>query len=226
MTGIRAVAVIVCIAVTLAGCGGSPATTRTTHTDRPRRPARRAPRCTRTWVRSPATCGPATWTASTPTGPCRACSRVRPAGEAATWIGAEAPGPRRGAPFVQVGVNEGNTDAGSRPFYYAFYSTTSCTSTPSTCSTCHPAIRSRRRCAARRALADRVHRPYGGSPAAAVGGRGGRTAIQRGAVHPGGRHRRAHGPAVSVSEPVPGPFHRGRRRRGGAAAGPADARAG
>jgi Peptidase A4 family len=45
-------------------------------------------------------------------------------GEAATWIGAEAPGPRRGAPFVQVGVNVGNTDGASGAFYYAFYSTT------------------------------------------------------------------------------------------------------
>lgn len=43
-------------------------------------------------------------------------------GEAATWIGAEAPGPARAAPFVQVGVNEGNT--ANQPFYYAFYSTT------------------------------------------------------------------------------------------------------
>jgi hypothetical protein len=43
-------------------------------------------------------------------------------GEAATWIGAEAPGPTRAAPFIQVGINEGNTD--HRPFYYAFYSTT------------------------------------------------------------------------------------------------------
>jgi hypothetical protein len=43
-------------------------------------------------------------------------------GEAATWIGAEAPGPAQGAPFIQVGVNEGNT--GGTPFYYAFYSTT------------------------------------------------------------------------------------------------------
>jgi hypothetical protein len=45
-------------------------------------------------------------------------------GEAATWIGAEAPGPRRGAPFVQIGVNEGDTGGGNEPFYYAFYSTT------------------------------------------------------------------------------------------------------
>ena len=224
MTGIRAVAVIVGIAVTLAGCGGSPA-----------RPARRTaattstgatpPPCTRTWVRSPATCGPATWTAPTPTGPCRGCSRARPG---ARRRPGSAPrrlvrsGARRSSRWASTRATRGGSGRSTTPSTRR----RRCTSTPSTCSTCHPAIRSRRRCtgAARagRSSSSTVRRVA----AAAVGRRGGRTAIQRGAVHPGGRHRRAHGPAVSVSEPVPGPLHRGRRRRGGAAAGPADARAG
>jgi hypothetical protein len=47
-----------------------------------------------------------------------------PAGQAAAWVGAEAPGALRHAPFVQVGVHEGNTGGRSPGFYYAFYSTT------------------------------------------------------------------------------------------------------
>jgi hypothetical protein len=50
-----------------------------------------------------------------------------PAGQAAAWVGAEAPGNDGHAPFVQVGVHEGNTAGppGTPPvFYYAFYSTT------------------------------------------------------------------------------------------------------
>jgi hypothetical protein len=50
-----------------------------------------------------------------------------PAGQAAAWVGAEAPGISGRAPFVQVGVHEGNTGSkASAPpdFYYAFYSTT------------------------------------------------------------------------------------------------------
>jgi hypothetical protein len=50
-----------------------------------------------------------------------------PAGQAAAWVGAEAPGRTGHAPFVQVGVHEGNSGgpAGTPSvFYYAFYSTT------------------------------------------------------------------------------------------------------
>jgi hypothetical protein len=56
-----------------------------------------------------------------------------PAGQAAAWVGAEAPGRNGHAPFVQVGVHEGNTAGppGTPPvFYYAFYSTTKLGFTP------------------------------------------------------------------------------------------------
>lgn len=123
MTGIRAVAVIVCTAVTLAACGGSPAT---------------IPHDAGRSTTSPADAAPLhpdlgpfagyVWTGDVDSAHAGwTVPRLLPgsaSGEAATWIGAEAPGPSRGAPFVQVGVNEGNTDADSRPFYYAFYSTT------------------------------------------------------------------------------------------------------
>jgi hypothetical protein len=120
MTGIRAVAVVVGIAVMLAGCGGStaansdvadPVTTSAGafHPDL-------GPFAGYVWT-GDVNSAHAGWTVP----------RVLPGsirGEAATWVGAEAPGPSRAAPFVQVGVNEGNTSGGGPPFYYAFYSTT------------------------------------------------------------------------------------------------------
>jgi hypothetical protein len=120
MTDVRAVALIVGIAVTLAGCGSSPGpqphdadaatgAAAALHPDL-------GPFAGYVWS-GDVDSAHAGWTVP----------RVLPGavpGEAATWIGAEAPGPSRGAPFVQVGVNEGNTDGGSSPFYYAFYSTT------------------------------------------------------------------------------------------------------
>jgi Peptidase A4 family len=124
MTGIRAVAVVVGIAVTLAGCGGSPAanphdadqaTTSATGAAAALHPDL-GPFAGYVWA-GDVNSAHADWIVP----------RLLPGsapGEAATWIGAEAPGPRRGAPFVQVGVNEGNTDGASRPFYYGFYSTT------------------------------------------------------------------------------------------------------
>jgi hypothetical protein len=124
MAGIRAVAVIVGIAVILAACGGSPATNPHDAGRSTTSPADAAaplhpdlgPFAGYVWT-GDVNSAHADWTVP------RVLPRS-PSGEAATWIGAEAPGPSRGAPFVQVGVNEGNTDAGSRPFYYAFYSTT------------------------------------------------------------------------------------------------------
>ena len=50
-----------------------------------------------------------------------------PAGQAAAWVGTEAPGTVGHAPFVQVGVHESNSGGppGTPPvLYYAFYSTT------------------------------------------------------------------------------------------------------
>jgi hypothetical protein len=50
-----------------------------------------------------------------------------PAGQAAAWVGAEAPGASGRAPFIQVGVHEGDTGgppSATPDFYYAFYSTT------------------------------------------------------------------------------------------------------
>jgi Peptidase A4 family len=124
MTGIRAVAVIVGIAVTLAACGGSLATN-----------PHDADRSTTSPVDAAGPLHPDlgpfagyVWTGGVDSAHADwTVPRVlpgSPSGEAATWIGAEAPGPSRAAPFVQVGVNEGNTDADSPPFYYAFYSTT------------------------------------------------------------------------------------------------------
>jgi hypothetical protein len=119
MTGIRAVAVVVGIAVTLAGCGGSRASN-----SHDADPATRAaalhpdlgPFAGYAWS-GDVNSASADWIVP----------RLLPGsapGEAATWIGAEAPGPSHAAPFVQVGVNEGNPDGASRSFYYGFYSTT------------------------------------------------------------------------------------------------------
>jgi hypothetical protein len=122
MSGIRVAAVIVGIAAALVGCGGSQI----------RNDAHRATTSPTDVVSAlHADLGPFagyTWTGDVDS--VHADWKVprllsgSAKGEAATWIGAEAPGPRQGAPFVQVGVNEGNTDAGNSPFYYAFYSTT------------------------------------------------------------------------------------------------------
>jgi Peptidase A4 family len=122
MSCIRVVAVIVGIAATLAGCASS----QTRHNVRPARSAATdvaaplhpdlGPFAGYAWT-GEVSSAHANWTV-----PRVLAGSAR--GEAATWIGAEAPGPSQGAPFVQVGVNEGNTDAGSAPFYYAFYSTT------------------------------------------------------------------------------------------------------
>ena len=96
----------------LAGCGGS-SSAATAHGDRAgrghqrRRSRRRPPARTPTWARSPATSGPAPWTAPMPTGPSRDCSRASASGEAATWIGAEAPGPRRGCAVRSGGRQRG-----------------------------------------------------------------------------------------------------------------------
>jgi hypothetical protein len=123
MTHISGVAVIAGIAAMLAGCGGSPGS-------QPHDADRATMSATRAAAALHPDLGPfagfmwsgdvdsahAGWTV-----PRVLAGSV--AGEAATWIGAEAPGPSRGAPFVQAGVNEGNTGGGS-PFYYAFYSTT------------------------------------------------------------------------------------------------------
>jgi Peptidase A4 family len=117
MTGTRAVAVMACLAVALAGCGGTPASN-------PHDADRAAaalhpdlgPFAGYVWTGDVGSAH-ADWTVP----------RLLPGsapGEAATWIGAEAPGPTRAAPFVQVGINEGNTEGASAPFYYAFYSTT------------------------------------------------------------------------------------------------------
>jgi Peptidase A4 family len=124
MTGIRVVAVVAGIAMALAGCGGSAgssrheqrrATTSATGAAAALHPDL-GPFAGYVW-RGDVASAHADWTVP----------RVLPGsvvGEAATWVGAEAPGPQRAAPFVQIGVNEGNTDGGSPPFYYAFYSTT------------------------------------------------------------------------------------------------------
>jgi len=129
----RAVALTACIGVTLAGCGSSQPTNRST-------PDRATTSTTRTQASSTT---PTQTTAAAPhpnLGPfagyiwngdvdsARADWAVpgllpgSPRGAAATWIGAEASGPTGVAPFVQVGINEGNTDG--TPFYYAFYSST------------------------------------------------------------------------------------------------------
>ena len=122
MSCIRVVAVIVGIAAALAGCAGTQtgqnphrATTSATDVAAGLHPDL-GPFAGYTWT-GDVDSAHADWTVP----------HVLPGsvtGEAATWIGAEAPGPRQGAPFVQVGVNEGNTDGDSPPFYYAFYSTT------------------------------------------------------------------------------------------------------
>ncbi len=118
MTGVRAVAVIVGIALTLAGCGGA----RVSYPHEVDWATREAaalhpdlgPFAGYMWA-GDVDSAHASWTVP----------RLLPGsahGEAATWIGAEAPGRKQEAPFVQVGINQGNT--GSGPFAYAFYSTT------------------------------------------------------------------------------------------------------
>ena len=221
MSCIRAVAVIVGIAATLAGCGGS-------HDPDRRRPRdhvgdrRRGRRCILTSARSPATRGPATWTAPTPTGPCRECSPGSAAGEAATWIGAEAPGPTRG-------VRRSSRWASTRATRTAAARRSTTPSTRRPTLHFHPvhlfdvspgdqvsATLRRRGARWQIEFVDRTRGP----PAAAVGGRGGRTAIQRGAVHPGGRHRRAQRAGrfrIRACPPIR--FTADRRRRGDAAAG-------
>ncbi|MFZ0388686.1 MAG: G1 family glutamic endopeptidase [Solirubrobacteraceae bacterium] len=125
-------AVTVCIAVTLAGCGASqaphrhdtgPATTSTTGTETTAADTaggtlhpNLGPFAGYAW-NGDVDSAHADWTV-----PRLLPSSVR--GEAATWIGAEAPGARKAAPFVQVGVNEGDADGAGAAFYYAFYSTT------------------------------------------------------------------------------------------------------
>jgi len=127
MTRARFAAMVATIALTLAGCGGSHNAGRRSSapTHAGTRAADSAP------TGSHPDLGPfagyawhgdarsvhAAWTVP----------RLRPGsvtGEAATWIGVEAPGSTGDAPFVQVGVNEGNTAGPGPPFYYAFYSTT------------------------------------------------------------------------------------------------------
>jgi hypothetical protein len=124
MSGIRAVAVVVGIAVTLAGCGGS-------RVLNPRDADRAAMSATGAAGTLHPDLGPFAgyvWTGDVDsahadwTVPRFLPGSVR--GEAATWIGAEAPGGSQAAPFVQVGINEGNTGERGQPFYYAFYSTT------------------------------------------------------------------------------------------------------
>jgi hypothetical protein len=132
MTRAGAMAVTVCIAVTLAACGGS-------HASHRHDPRRATTSTTGTETKAADTAGGALHPDLGPFAGYAWSGDVHSAhadwtvpgllpgsaqGEAATWIGAEAPGPTRGAPFVQVGVNEGNTDGAGAPFYYAFYSTT------------------------------------------------------------------------------------------------------
>jgi peptidase A4-like protein len=127
-----AVAVMAGIAVTLAGCGGSHASDRHDPS-----PATGSTTGTRTIAADTAggalhpDLGPFagyTWNGDVNSAHADwTVPRLLPSsaqGEAATWIGAEAPGSRRSAPFVQVGVNEGDTDGAGAAFYYAFYSTT------------------------------------------------------------------------------------------------------
>lgn len=47
-----------------------------------------------------------------------------PDGQGGTWIGAQAPGTRNRAPFVQIGVNEERHPRVSDDYYYAFWSDT------------------------------------------------------------------------------------------------------
>ena len=129
MTRGRAVAVTVCVAATLAGCGATHPSHRQGRSSSDRTPTGSTTRGDTNAAAPHPDLGPfagyvwngdvqsdhADWTV-----PRLLPSSAR--GEAATWIGAEAPGPTRGAPFIQVGVNEGDT--GGAPFYYAFYSTT------------------------------------------------------------------------------------------------------
>jgi hypothetical protein len=135
MTGTRAVAVTACLAVTLAGCGGSPASNSPASNSATSNSATSNPHGADQASGAAATRHPDlgpfagyVWTGAVDSAHADwTVPRLLPGsapGEAATWIGAEAPGPTRAAPFVQVGVNEGKTDAASAPFYYAFYSTT------------------------------------------------------------------------------------------------------
>ena len=200
MSCIRVVAVIVGIAATLAGCAGS----------QTRDDAHRATSATDVAAALHPDLGPFagyTWTGDVDSAHADwTVPRVLPGsvrGEAATWIGAEAPGPSRGAPFVQVGVNEGNTDGGSSPFYYAFYSTTKLHFHPVHLFDVSPGDQvsaTLRRRGARWQI-EFVDRTAGRQRQLSTAEGAGR-AIQRGAVHPGGRHRRTHEPAVPVSEPV------------------------
>jgi Peptidase A4 family len=127
MTRARFAAMVATMAVTLAGCGASHHAGR--HTSAPAHAGARAADTAPTgphpdlgpfagydWY-GDARSVHAAWTVP----------RLRPGsvtGEAATWIGVEAAGSTGHAPFVQVGVNEGNTAGPDPPFYYAFYSTT------------------------------------------------------------------------------------------------------
>ena len=132
MTRARFAALVATIAVTLAGCGASHSAGRHSAGRYSPAPAHAGKRAADTAPAGPhpdlgqfagydwhgdARSVHAVWTVP----------RLRPGsvtGEAATWIGVEAPGSTGHAPFVQVGVNEGNTAGPGPPFYYAFYSTT------------------------------------------------------------------------------------------------------
>jgi hypothetical protein len=132
MTRAGAMAVTVCIAVTLAGCGASHAPPR--HDTGPATTAtigRGTPAADTAGGALHPNLGPFAgyaWNGDVDSAQADwAVPRLLPSsvrGEAATWIGAEAPGPGEAAPFVQVGVNEGDADAAGAAFYYAFYSTT------------------------------------------------------------------------------------------------------
>jgi hypothetical protein len=132
MTRAGAMAVMVCLAVMLAGCGAS-------HASRRHDPGPATRSTTGTETKAADTAGGALHPDLGPfagyawSGDVHSVHadwivpRLLPSsvqGEGATWIGAEAPGPREAAPFVQVGVNEGDTDGAGAAFYYAFYSTT------------------------------------------------------------------------------------------------------
>jgi hypothetical protein len=133
MTRAGAIAVTVWIAVTLAGCGASQ------HPPRRHHSGSATTSTTGTETKAADTAGGAlhpdlgpfagyAWNGDVHSAHADwTVPRLLPSsvqGEAATWIGAEAPGTREAAPFVQVGVNEGDTDGAGAPFYYAFYSTT------------------------------------------------------------------------------------------------------
>ena len=118
MTGSRAVAVMACLAVTLAGCGDSPA-------------SNPLPAQTGAAAALHPDLGPFAgyvWTGDVGQRPRRLdratlAAGFRP-GRGGNLDRGRGPWSDAGAPFVQVGVNEGNTDGAGAPFYYAFYSTT------------------------------------------------------------------------------------------------------